>query len=220
MTCERGRKYYQAELAAETEWSACCEWSVRLVPKSCRCLPPVAKQRGEFTAAASKNTASLPTAKPESRAISVPPLGAHRPRAQATRGETLGRKLCRTIRTLRGVCQVIDRVGRGKPASSSIWRTPFRWLERASSVLEFALLLVFMKHAAHRVQREYRFAVWGRVQRGQNSVNVRARTGIREPRERATNHSWSVVETSHELCREARRPSTCTFRRFSAKIAA
>ena len=37
---------------------------------------------------------------------------------------------------------------------------PWRRLEQASSVLEFALLLVFMKDAVHRAQREYRFAVW------------------------------------------------------------
>ena len=36
---------------------------------------------------------------------------------------------------------------------------PYRRLESASSALEFALLLVFMKPAAHRAQREYRFAV-------------------------------------------------------------
>ena len=74
---------------------------------------------------------------------------------------------------------MIDRVRRGKPASSSIRRTPFRWLERASSVLEFALLLVFMKHAAHRAQGEYRFAVWAEGDRGQKSVHVRAETATR-----------------------------------------
>lgn len=37
---------------------------------------------------------------------------------------------------------------------------PYRRLEKAASALEFALLLVFMKDAAHRAQREYRFAVW------------------------------------------------------------
>ena len=37
---------------------------------------------------------------------------------------------------------------------------PYRRLESASSVLEFALLLLFMEPAAHRAQREYRFAVW------------------------------------------------------------
>ena len=37
---------------------------------------------------------------------------------------------------------------------------PHRRLERASSDLELLLLLVFLKDAAHRVQREYRFVVW------------------------------------------------------------
>ena len=37
---------------------------------------------------------------------------------------------------------------------------PCRRLESASSELEFALLLVFVKHTAHRAQREYRFLVW------------------------------------------------------------
>ena len=37
---------------------------------------------------------------------------------------------------------------------------PQRHLERASSELELALLLVFAKHAARRAEREYRFVVW------------------------------------------------------------
>ena len=37
---------------------------------------------------------------------------------------------------------------------------PDKRLERASSELELMLLRIFMKHAAHRAQREYRFAVW------------------------------------------------------------
>ena len=37
---------------------------------------------------------------------------------------------------------------------------PYRRLESASSALELALLLVFLKPAAHRAQREYRFLVW------------------------------------------------------------
>ena len=37
---------------------------------------------------------------------------------------------------------------------------PVRRLERASSELELSLLLVFLKDAARRAQREYRFAVW------------------------------------------------------------
>ena len=38
---------------------------------------------------------------------------------------------------------------------------PYRRLESASSVLEFTLLLIFMKPAAHRAQREYRFGMDG-----------------------------------------------------------
>ena len=37
---------------------------------------------------------------------------------------------------------------------------PHGRLESASSALELALLLLFVKHAAHRAQREYRFLVW------------------------------------------------------------
>ena len=37
---------------------------------------------------------------------------------------------------------------------------PHRRLESASSALELALLLVFLKHAAHRDRPEYRFLVW------------------------------------------------------------
>ena len=37
---------------------------------------------------------------------------------------------------------------------------PCRRLESASSALELALVLVFVKPAAHRAQREYRFVVW------------------------------------------------------------
>ena len=37
---------------------------------------------------------------------------------------------------------------------------PYRRLESASSELELAFLLVFLKHAAHRAQREYRFLLW------------------------------------------------------------
>ena len=37
---------------------------------------------------------------------------------------------------------------------------PHRRLESGSSALELALLLVFVKHAAHRALREYRFLVW------------------------------------------------------------
>ena len=49
---------------------------------------------------------------------------------------------------------------------------PYRRLESASSVLEFALLLLFMEPAAHRAQREYRFAVWAQDEPGRDRVDL------------------------------------------------
>ena len=49
---------------------------------------------------------------------------------------------------------------------------PYRRLENASSVLEFALLLLFMESAAHRAQREYRFAVWAQEEPGRDRVDL------------------------------------------------
>ena len=50
---------------------------------------------------------------------------------------------------------------------------PYRQLENASSsVLEFALLLVFLKRAARRPQREYRFAVWAEVKPREECVGL------------------------------------------------
>ena len=49
---------------------------------------------------------------------------------------------------------------------------PFRRLESASSVLEFNLLLLFMESAAHRAQREYRFAVWAQDEPGRDRVDL------------------------------------------------
>ena len=51
-------------------------------------------------------------------------------------------------------------------------RTPRQRLDRASSVREFALLLVFMKHAQYRAQREYRFAVWAEDEPRQDWVEL------------------------------------------------
>ncbi|MCY4024777.1 MAG: hypothetical protein OXH75_00495 [Acidobacteria bacterium] len=45
---------------------------------------------------------------------------------------------------------------------------PYQRLESASSELELALLLVFVKHAAHRVLRQYRFLVWAEDNRSQS----------------------------------------------------
>ena len=49
---------------------------------------------------------------------------------------------------------------------------PYRRLESASSVLEFNLLLLFMESAAHRAQREYRFAVWAQDEPGRDRVDL------------------------------------------------
>ena len=50
---------------------------------------------------------------------------------------------------------------------------PYRRLERASSDLELLLLLVFMKHPAHRAQREYRFAVWTDEEPAEDGVDLK-----------------------------------------------
>ena len=49
---------------------------------------------------------------------------------------------------------------------------PYRRLESASSVLEFNLLLLFMESAAHRAQREYRFAVWAQDEPDRDRVDL------------------------------------------------
>ena len=49
---------------------------------------------------------------------------------------------------------------------------PYRRLESASSVLEFNLLLLFLESAAHRDQREYRFAVWAPDEPGRDRVDL------------------------------------------------
>ena len=49
---------------------------------------------------------------------------------------------------------------------------PSRRLESASSDLELALLLVFTKHAAHSVQREYRFLVWAEDGPAEDAVDL------------------------------------------------
>ena len=50
---------------------------------------------------------------------------------------------------------------------------PYRRLESASSVLELALLRVFMKPTAHRGQREYRFALWADAQPGSDRADLK-----------------------------------------------
>ena len=49
---------------------------------------------------------------------------------------------------------------------------PCRRLENASSELELALLLVFLKDAARRAQREYRFLVWAEDEPAENVLDL------------------------------------------------
>ena len=49
---------------------------------------------------------------------------------------------------------------------------PYQQLESASSAVEFALLLVFIKPATYRAQREYRFAVWAHEDPGRDGVDL------------------------------------------------
>ena len=51
---------------------------------------------------------------------------------------------------------------------------PYQRLESASSDLELALLLVFMKHATHRAQREYRFLAWAEDEPAEGVVDLKA----------------------------------------------
>ena len=55
---------------------------------------------------------------------------------------------------------------------------PYRRLESASSALEFALLLIFMKPAARRAQREYRFAVWADEEPGRDRVDLKVSAAL------------------------------------------
>ncbi|MYK89511.1 MAG: hypothetical protein F4018_14900 [Acidobacteria bacterium] len=61
-------------------------------------------------------------------------------------------------------------------------------LESASSVLELALLRVFLKPVAHRGQREYRFALWADAEPGRDRVDLEVSPALldamqRPPRE-------------------------------------
>ena len=49
---------------------------------------------------------------------------------------------------------------------------PHRRLERASSDLELRLLLVFLKDAAYRAQREYRFVVWAKEEPREDRLDL------------------------------------------------
>ena len=63
---------------------------------------------------------------------------------------------------------------------------PVRRLEGASSDLELSLLLVFLKDAAHRAQREYRFAVWAEDEPAEDVLDLDASPALvdamRKPR--------------------------------------
>ncbi len=49
---------------------------------------------------------------------------------------------------------------------------PYRRLESASSELELALLLVFLKHPAHRALREYRFLAWAEDEPAEGALDL------------------------------------------------
>ena len=55
---------------------------------------------------------------------------------------------------------------------------PCRRLENASSVLEYAVLLVFLKPAARRPQREYRFAVWAEKESREECVDLQVSAAL------------------------------------------
>ena len=55
---------------------------------------------------------------------------------------------------------------------------PVQRLELASSDLELELLLVFLKDAAHRAQREYRFLVWAEVDPAEDVVDLEVSSAL------------------------------------------
>ena len=83
---------------------------------------------------------------------------------------------------------------------------PVRRLESASSDLEFALLLVFVKHAAYRAEREYRFLVWAENEPADEVLDLDVSPAVvdamRKPRPEPEDHGfvrpgaaeYSVVE--------------------------
>ena len=83
---------------------------------------------------------------------------------------------------------------------------PYRRLERASSDFELLLLLVFLKDAGHRAQREYRFAVWAEQEPAEDRVDLDVSPALVDamwrPREEpegsgflsAGAEGWSAVE--------------------------
>ena len=61
---------------------------------------------------------------------------------------------------------------------------PVRRLEGASSDLELLLLLVFLKHAAYRAQREYRFLVWAEGEPAEDWVDLRVSPALLDAMQR------------------------------------
>ena len=82
---------------------------------------------------------------------------------------------------------------------------PVRRLERASSDLELLLLLVFLKHAAHRAQREYRFAVWTEEAPAEDRVDLRISPALRDAmqRPRQQPEASGLVSARMEACSAA-----------------
>ena len=61
---------------------------------------------------------------------------------------------------------------------------PYRRLESASSVLELALLRVFMKPTTHRGQREYRFALWADAEPERDRVDLKVSPALLDAMQR------------------------------------
>ena len=92
---------------------------------------------------------------------------------------------------------------------------PVRRLEGASSDLELVLLLVFLKHAAYRAQREYRFVVWAEKEPEEDRIDLRISPALFDAMQRRRQEpaasgfvSASVEESSTvEALAEVSRPS-------------
>ena len=67
---------------------------------------------------------------------------------------------------------------------------PDKRLQRASSALELMLLPIFMKHAAHRAQREYRFAVWAEEEPKEDQVDLEVSPALLDAVQRPRGILW------------------------------
>ena len=216
MTYACRRKYCQPGLAAETGSPACWRWIVSRRAVEVMPMPSARSQaarrvhRRPF-----QSTASRPAANRTER-VSVPRLGTH----GAAGGGPFGDESCRTIRTLRGVRQVIDRVRPGRARLFLYIGGPSP--VAGESVIGPGVRVAVGLHEARGTSRPAGFParrVGGGAARPEIGASEPGQRLV-EPRERATAHFWSVVEASHELWREARRSSTYNLCRFSEKIAA